>query len=106
MIAVFLSSSEFVQFKSKNIPVYLWAFLSAALQSFKNPVITSAFFVITKNPKVFPVLSAVCVCLCVVVYVFALLLDNGIISMGQIAALAESSARTLSANISALSPAA
>lgn len=54
----------------------------------------------------FPVLSAVCVCLCVVVYVFALLLDNGIISMGQIAALAESSARTLSANISALSPAA
>lgn len=64
------------------------------------------FLSLKKNPMVFPVLSAVCVCLCVVVYVFALLLDNGIISMGQIAALAESSARTLSANISALSPAA
>lgn len=69
-----------------------------------------------KNLKTLQVLSVVlcgfaglyvCLCLhmCVCECVCALLLDNRIISTGQIAALAECSGRRLSANISVLSPA-
>lgn len=68
-------------------------------------------FYVIKKSKTLQVLSVwlcrcVCVYLSVHVYVcVCVLLDNRIISTGQIAALAESSGLRLSANISVLTPA-
>lgn len=100
----FRSSRQFSQCSFIHIENFS---LSTVLQRFSHSVYTCLFgsFMSLKKNSRHCKYWVLCCAVCVHVCVCTVLLDNRIISTGQIAALAECGGRRLSANISVLSPA-